>query len=81
MTRGVPARDLTGLRFHSLTALRVLRHASGGKVIWLCQCDCGKERQATTGELTRGGVKSCKECAAKGRKAKHNQFMAGGWLG
>jgi len=30
-----------------------------GHVLWLCQCDCGGQKIAQTGDLTTGRVKSC----------------------
>lgn len=46
--------DLSGQRFGSLT---VIKRISG--TAWLCQCDCGAQAEARTGNLNRGDAKSC----------------------
>lgn len=53
-------KDLTGLKFHHLTALAVdpVRNSSG-KVRWVCQCDCGNQTVVVGQHLTNGNTKSC----------------------
>ena len=60
--------DLTGQRFHKLTALYPTGKKSehGSNAIWVCLCDCGKYTEANTGQLRCGTKKSC-GCA----KAEH----------
>lgn len=41
--------DITGQRFGTL----VVQHRDG--MHWVCQCDCGKTRHASAGELNRTG--------------------------
>lgn len=53
-----PRTDLRNIRFGRLIALEPICPSSGG-YIWKCICDCGKEHQATVGNLKAGIVKSC----------------------
>lgn len=52
-------RDLTGQRFHMLTAIRPLQGAKGKGIIWLCRCDCGSEAHVPASLLTSGHTRSC----------------------
>lgn len=52
--------DLTGRRFTRLLVLGFLGKDSGRISLWLCQCDCGKQITATSGNLNSGSTKSCK---------------------
>jgi hypothetical protein len=52
--------DITGRRFGALVVLyRVPRTSVVGHVIWMCQCDCGKQRVVRSQDLRRGSTKSC----------------------
>ena len=56
-----PLYDLTGQKFHKLTAIKRVE-SQGGKSAWACKCDCGKYRIVKTGLLRAGRVKSCGLC-------------------
>lgn len=64
--------DLTGERFGKLLVLEKVNNVNG-RTAWLCKCDCGNEKIATTQLLRRGSVQSCgclnKELSSK-RKFK-----------
>lgn len=50
--------DLTGKRFGKLVAIKKV--ASRNKnTYWLCQCDCGNQKEIQTGNLTSGRTTSC----------------------
>lgn len=52
--------DLTGQRFGKLTVLqRTDKRKEQGCVVWLCQCDCGKQKEVPTNRLIKGKVRSC----------------------
>lgn len=51
-------RDLTGQRFGRLTVLEQAGRKNG-RVLWLCQCDCGNLKIEHSSYLTAGKVKSC----------------------
>jgi hypothetical protein len=50
-------RDLTGQRFGQLVAIEYIKSSKRSK--WLCVCDCGKETNVITDNLTRGHTTSC----------------------
>ena len=59
---GMPAKDLTGLKFGYLTAIRRQGTTSHGCATWLCQCDCGAQVVRMSQYLRdskRSGKKSC----------------------
>lgn len=59
---GMPAKDLTGLKFGYLTAMRRHGTASSARATWLCQCDCGAQVVRTSQYLRdskRSGKRSC----------------------
>lgn len=62
--RQKPREDLTGQRFGRLTALEyVPSTGSRNGALWRCQCDCGQETIAASGNLKNGHTTSC-GCAA-----------------
>lgn len=52
------ALDITGQRFGKLVALSRAPSRSG-KTYWLCQCDCGNQKEIQTCHLTGEQTKSC----------------------
>lgn len=52
-------RDITGLRSGKLVALEPTEKRYNGCVVWRCQCDCGRETEASMDVLVRGQKKSC----------------------
>lgn len=62
-------RTMLGRRFGSLVvvkydSLKPRHDGTGGKVWWLCQCDCGKSRPIKAENLlvASGATRSCGEC-------------------
>lgn len=51
--------DLTGQRFHRLVAVRRITDTCDGRARWLCVCDCGGQKEVTSGNLRFGSVRSC----------------------
>jgi hypothetical protein len=56
--------NLTGQVFGHLTAIkdsgkRARRKDGSSAVLWLCQCDCGKQTYVATSSLTTGQTTSC----------------------
>lgn len=52
--------DITGLKFHQLTAIYPTnKRETNDCIIWHCECDCGKEIDVSASNLIRGHVKSC----------------------
>lgn len=50
--------DLTNQRFGMLIALKRVQ-SKNGHTYWLCQCDCGNQKEIQTSHLTCGTVQSC----------------------
>ena len=53
------ALNLAGQQFGELIAIEPTERREGGKVIWKCQCSCGKEVFVSSSNLTKGNTKSC----------------------
>lgn len=51
--------DLTGQRFGRLVAMERQTTEDNRHSVWLCQCDCGKTKNAILNNLRRGLTKSC----------------------
>lgn len=52
-------KDLTNQRFGRLIALRPTEERHGSRIVWECQCDCGKKTMVPTDQLINGNVRSC----------------------
>lgn len=53
-------QDMIGKRFGKLTVLaRSERTSSNGTRYWLCQCDCGKQKEIVGTNLKQGNTVSC----------------------
>lgn len=52
--------DMTGLRFGKLIVKeRDFSRPKGGKVYWICQCDCGNTKSIVGTDLRNGKTRSC----------------------
>ncbi len=51
--------DLTGQQFGKLTVIRRSDHSDRHGLLWLCRCDCGKEKEISGCLLRAGKIKSC----------------------
>lgn len=51
--------NLVGQKFGLLTAIKEDGKGNGGKVYWLCRCDCGNEKRVRGTDLKNGNTKSC----------------------
>lgn len=64
--------NLTGKKFGKLTVLQKINRKKNGSWLWLCKCDCGNEKEATTRDLNGKRVRSCgcgKEAAKQSPKS------------
>lgn len=72
-------KDITGNRFGRLTAMMPTGRKNGTNVFWLCQCDCGKQTEASSDNLRSGSVTSCgcytKELAERNLKKGQESFI------
>ena len=51
--------DLTGKKFGYLTVLHRVENHRNGRIMWLCECECGNTRKVTSHDLKDGTVKHC----------------------
>lgn len=63
-------RDVSGQRFGRLVALRPTGESRGGRAVWLCACDCGREHETLLDYLTGGNTRSC-GCLRREVAAEH----------
>lgn len=68
-------KDLTGKIFGNLTVIREsgrIKDGKGTRIIWLCNCSCGKQKLVRGSSLSQGLTKSC-GCLAK-QNSRTNRF-------
>lgn len=75
--------DLTGRRFGRLTVIERTDTNKHKKVLWLCVCDCGREKEVIAQCLTSGRTRSCgclqrESDAENGRKSRDKVKTHGG---
>ena len=52
-------KDITGQRFGKLVAIKPIGMTSNRNTIWLCQCDCGNQKEVRGDQLRDNSVQSC----------------------
>ena len=52
--RSAVFKDITGMKFGKLTVLQRNGVTNGGKVMWLCQCECGNTTTVSGVDLRLG---------------------------
>lgn len=52
-------KDISGVRFGALVALRFTREFGSAPLFWVCACDCGNETTVSGKHLRTGNTKSC----------------------
>ena len=56
-------KNIEGQRFGNMVVLRDSGERNNAKVIWECQCDCGKIFKIRSDKIYNGSCKSCPKCA------------------
>lgn len=51
--------DLTGQRFGRYAVLKRVQNDKHNNAVWLCRCDCGKEKEVVGSALRKGVTLSC----------------------
>lgn len=65
--------ELTGQKFHRLTAIKSLGAPAPGKsILWLCECECGNKVAVGSTSLCNGNTKSC-GCLNRDRTIQRNK--------
>lgn len=67
--------DLTGQRFGRLVVIERCGTSKEGQKIYRCKCDCGNEKEITSGNLRHGHTQSC-GCINREITAKRNRDSA-----
>lgn len=70
--KGQNLKDLTGKKFGRLTVLKRGENDKKGRVMWLCQCECGRIKAINAYSLSKGRSKSC-GCLMKEEASKANK--------
>lgn len=52
-------KNLSGQRFERLVAVRPVERRKNAHILYVCQCDCGKQTLATCSNLKSGHTQSC----------------------
>ena len=65
--------DLTGRRFGKWTVVGRSPNGVGGHAMWLCRCDCGREKIVWGLNLRHGYSSGCQIC--QNRITKHGQWQ------
>jgi hypothetical protein len=69
--------DLVGQKFGSLTVVARGEKDRWGQARWVCECTCGEETIATSGNLRNGHTQSC-GCKARRRFLEHGHARKSG---
>lgn len=70
-------KEIVGLKFHRLTAIKEVVSSSNGKsAIWLFKCDCGRFKEISKKSAMNGHTKSC-GCLNRERRALKKHGHAG----
>ena len=71
--------NITNQKFGRLTALSPTKLKYQNKILWNCECDCGKFITATTNQLKTGNTTSCgcykKEILSKHKMSKTSEYI------
>lgn len=65
---GGPRLNLTGQKFHQLTAVHPTGGSTQAGALWLFRCDCGGSRVAPGPQVKAGKVKMCAACGRRRRR-------------
>ena len=67
---GLNKKDLTGMKFGKLTAIRATEERKRGGIVWECKCDCGNTSFVLRTNLTSGNTRSCGKCGKRKTEEK-----------
>jgi hypothetical protein len=56
------SKDLTGEKINQLTVIEKVGKTKYRRIIWLCECECGKYREVSSERLINKLVKNCGKC-------------------
>jgi len=65
------AKDITGFRYHMVTAIEpTIKRSADGSIVWIMECDCGKRFERSAGLFRKS--KSC-GCLMKNNSGQRKQ--------
>lgn len=73
VAKSAKPRNLTGLRFTLLTAIKVVGKHKSGSLLWECLCDCGNVKNVPTSRLVNGTTHSCGCYRSRVARTRTNQ--------
>jgi hypothetical protein len=68
--------DLKDVKINNLTFLEYLKNDKFGKAVWLCRCDCGKEKPLNASAIKAGLTTSC-GCNRRKSLSKGYELISG----
>ena len=66
--------DLIGQKFGRLIVIKKMANNKHRQSMWLCRCDCGKEKIICGGDLKNGHTRSC-GCFNREKITKHGHYQ------
>ena len=71
-----PRKDLKGKRFGRLLVISEIGYKAGlNNCFWLCECDCGNEKEISSNNLLNGNTSSCGCLHLESAKNQHRKMM------
>lgn len=67
-------RDISGMKFGKLTAIKLVRYEKHGEAVWECLCECGNKIDVRRNNLIRGNTKSCGCIPRRSKKLNEYNF-------
>lgn len=61
----VKAIKMVGRRFGFYVVKEQAGKTTSGEIIYLCECDCGREKEVRGGHLRKGLIISCGSCSKR----------------
>lgn len=73
----MPIKNLIEQKFGRLIITKQSGKDKNNHILWLCQCDCGKEKIISSTHLITGHTQSCGCLKNEGNNTKHNHAQNG----
>ena len=74
-------KDLTGQKFGQLTVIAqtdyFITKSGKRRVMWLCECECGRQLNVRTNDLKSGNTQTCGKCKYENRYEEKGDYIIG----
>lgn len=67
--------DLTDCKFGTFTVKEFIGKNKYNRAVWLCECDCGNQKEIVGAVLRQGKGIYCSNCDTRGLKLTHKDFV------